>query len=108
MARTFAGERGRVVQAGGDQRDLTRANRSRTPDLTDDLPALLVSIDVLTRTGIPTRAAALADEIARARPHVVGLQDVDDVEIDVRPLRPLVSLGTASRPPSGTLSPATR
>lgn len=63
-----------------------------SPDLTDDLPALLASVDVMSRTDFPTRAAALADEIAHARPHVVGLQEANDVLIDIRPLRPLVSL----------------
>lgn len=64
----------------------------RTPDPADDLPALLTSVDVISRTDFPARVSALADEIARARPHVVGLQEVDDVEIDIRPLRPRVSL----------------
>ena len=80
----------RNMYLGADVNVVIRAILS--PDLTDDLPALLASVDVLSRTDFPTRAAALADEIARARPHVVGLQEVDDVVIDIRPLRPLVSL----------------
>src|SRR2546422_11429163 len=46
-----------------------------SPDPNDDVPALLAAIAVLQRTDFPTRAGALADEIARARPHVVGLQE---------------------------------
>ncbi len=80
----------RNMYLGADVNVVIRAILS--PDPTDDLPALLASVDVLTRTDFPTRVAALADEIARARPHVVGLQEVDDVLIDIRPLRPLVSL----------------
>jgi hypothetical protein len=63
-----------------------------SPDPGDDLPALLASIDVLNRTDFPARAAAMANEIARARPHAVGLQEVDDVLIDLGGLRPPVAL----------------
>jgi endonuclease/exonuclease/phosphatase family metal-dependent hydrolase len=63
-----------------------------TPDPTDDLPALLATVDVLSRTDFPARVAALAKEIARARPHVVGLQEVEDVVIDLGSLRPPVNL----------------
>src|SRR6266516_1657543 len=34
----------------------------------------------------PARAAAIADEIARARPHAVGLQEVSQIDIDLTPL----------------------
>src|SRR2546427_5415495 len=54
-----------------------------SPDPNDDVPALLAAIAVLQRTDFPTRAGALADEIARARPHVVGLQEVDQLHIDL-------------------------
>lgn len=47
-----------------------------SPDATDDLPALLAAIATLEETHFPTRAAAIADEIERTRPHVVGLQEV--------------------------------
>ena len=55
-----------------------------TPNPADDLPALLAGIDVLQRTDFPARVEALADEIAHARPQVVGLQEVEDVSIDLR------------------------
>lgn len=58
----------------------------QTPDPADDLPALLVAIAALRRTDFPSRAAAFAGEIARARPHVVGLQEVSQVDVVLAPL----------------------
>lgn len=64
-----------------------------TPDPTDDLPALLFAIATLGKTDYPARAAAIADEIARQRPHVVGLQEVSVIDIDLTALGgPVVSL----------------
>ncbi|HWB41356.1 MAG TPA: endonuclease/exonuclease/phosphatase family protein [Gemmatimonadales bacterium] len=57
-----------------------------TPDPADDLPALLGAIQTLQRTDFPTRAAALAAEIERRRPHAVGLQEVSTIEIVLPPL----------------------
>lgn len=57
-----------------------------TPDPSDDLPALLAAISTLQATSFPARAAAMADEIARERPHVIGLQEVSDIEIDLTAL----------------------
>ncbi len=57
-----------------------------TPDPNDDVPALLAAIDELQRTSFPDRAAALAGEIARQKPHIVGLQEVSIIDIDLRPL----------------------
>lgn len=57
-----------------------------SPDPTDDLPALLFAIQTLGKTDFPARAAAIADEIARRRPHVVGLQEVSVIDIDLTPL----------------------
>ena len=54
-----------------------------SPDPADDFPALLHAISVFTETDFPSRARALADEIARARPHVVGLQEVTRLDIDL-------------------------
>jgi len=53
----------------------------RTPDPGDDFDALGVAIATLAKTDFPVRAEALADEIASARPHVVGLQEVEDLHI---------------------------
>ncbi len=57
-----------------------------SPDPTDDLPTLLGAIATLAETDFPTRATALADEIARNRPHAVGLQEVSTIDIDLGPL----------------------
>lgn len=57
-----------------------------TPDPDDDFPALLSAIATLEQTSFPVRAAALAEEIARTRPDVVGLQEVEDLRIDLTPL----------------------
>jgi hypothetical protein len=57
-----------------------------TPDPGDDFPALLFAIETLGKTAFPARVEAIADEIARARPHAVGLQEVSDINIDLRPL----------------------
>jgi hypothetical protein len=45
-----------------------------SPDPSDDLPALLFAIETVGQTAYPARAEAIADAIARARPHAVGLQ----------------------------------
>lgn len=57
-----------------------------SPDPSDDVPALLFAIETLGKTDFPTRAGAIADEIAAARPHVVGLQEVSVIDIDLTAL----------------------
>src|SRR6266550_2071661 len=57
-----------------------------TPDPNDDFAALLAAIETVGKTAYPARAEAIADEIARAQPHAVGLQEVSDIDIDLRPL----------------------
>lgn len=69
-----------------------------TPDPGDDLPALLTAISTLQATDFPARAAAMADEIARERPHVVGLQEVSEIEIDLTALGIPVDLHLAFLP----------
>ena len=54
-----------------------------SPDPNDDVPALLFAINTLGETDFPARADAVADAIARARPHVVGLQEVSVIDIDL-------------------------
>jgi endonuclease/exonuclease/phosphatase family metal-dependent hydrolase len=58
----------------------------RTEDPADDLPALVEAIETLRRTDFPARAAAIADEIARAHPHAVGLQEVSQIDLTLPPL----------------------
>jgi endonuclease/exonuclease/phosphatase family metal-dependent hydrolase len=57
-----------------------------TPDPLDDQTALLAAIATLQETDFPARAEAIAREIARTRPHVVGLQEVSTVDIALPPL----------------------
>lgn len=57
-----------------------------TPDLADDQAALITAIGTLHQTDFPARAGAMADEIARARPHVVGLQEVSRLDVSLPPL----------------------
>ena len=57
-----------------------------TPDPGDDFPALLFAIETVGKTDFPARAEALAEKIARERPHAVGLQEVSQINIDLRPL----------------------
>jgi Endonuclease/Exonuclease/phosphatase family len=54
-----------------------------SPDPSDDIPALLGAITTLQETDFPARVRALAEEIARERPHAVGLQEVSDLDIDL-------------------------
>ena len=57
-----------------------------SPDPSDDVPALLAAIQVVSETDFPARAAAIAESIRRTRPHVVGLQEVTQLDIDLTPL----------------------
>ena len=57
-----------------------------SPDPSDDLPALLFAIATLEKTDFPARAGAVADQIARARPDAVGLQEVSVIDIDLSAL----------------------
>lgn len=57
-----------------------------TPDPGDDLPALLAAIETLRRTDFPSRAIAFAQEIGRTRPHVIGLQEISQIDLTIPPL----------------------
>lgn len=80
----------RNLYVGADVDAVIGALASPAPE--DDLPALAAAIETLGRTDFPTRAHALADEVARARPHVVGLQEVSRIDIDLTPLQIPVAL----------------
>jgi len=54
-----------------------------TPDPTDDLAALQTAVETLIATDFPTRAQAIVREIERRRPHVVALQEVSTIAIDL-------------------------
>lgn len=57
-----------------------------TEDQDDDFAALMLAIGTLGATDFPTRAQAFADEIAEARPHVVGFAEISLIDIDLTPL----------------------
>lgn len=57
-----------------------------TTDPSDDIPALLGAVTVVQQTDFPTRAGAIADEIARNRPDVVALQEVSKLDLDLTSL----------------------
>lgn len=57
-----------------------------SPGGEDDFPALLTAIETLQRTDFGARAEALAGEIARARPSVVGLQEVSTIDANLTSL----------------------
>lgn len=49
-------------------------------------PVLQASIATLQQTDVATRAETVADEIARARPHAVGLQEAYEIHADLTAL----------------------
>lgn len=52
-------------------------------DPADDFPTLLGAIQTFQETDYVARLGAVADQIARARPHAVGLQEVSVLDIDL-------------------------
>src|SRR5437868_4009616 len=54
-----------------------------SPDPSDGLPALQLAIGVLQHTDFPTRARAIAGELASQHPAVVGLQEVYQLGVDL-------------------------
>lgn len=63
-----------------------------TPDPEDDIPALLAAVATIERTDFPARARAIAREIKRERPEVVGLQEVSTINVQIPPLGVSVDL----------------
>jgi hypothetical protein len=57
-----------------------------SPDPTDDLPALLHAVAVLQETDFTARAAGIAAEIDRTRPHAVGFNEISRIDVDLSPL----------------------
>ena len=54
-----------------------------SPDPADDFPGLLTALATLEATDFAARASAMADAIARERPHAVGLQEVSVIHVDL-------------------------
>jgi len=57
-----------------------------SPSQADDIPALLGAVANIRATDYAARAVALADEIAKERPQVIGLQEAWDVNVNLTPL----------------------
>jgi endonuclease/exonuclease/phosphatase family metal-dependent hydrolase len=57
-----------------------------SPDPSDDVAALVTAVATLRQTDYARRAAAFADEIARTRPHAIGLQEVSSIDLVIPPL----------------------
>jgi endonuclease/exonuclease/phosphatase family metal-dependent hydrolase len=64
-----------------------------TPDENDDILALVDAIQTFVMTDFPTRAAAMAREIARSGAQAVGLQEVSEVTIVLPPIPGLLDDG---------------
>lgn len=63
----------------------------RSPDPGDDLPAVETAVHTLMATDVAARARAIAAELARTRPHVVGLQEMSVIDLDLTSIgRPVV------------------
>jgi len=54
-----------------------------TPDPSDDVAALQTAVQQVYQTDWPARARAIAGEIARERPHAVGLQEISKLDLDL-------------------------
>ena len=54
-----------------------------SPDPADDFPGLLTALATLEATDFASRVSAIADAIARERPHAVGLQEVSVIHVDL-------------------------
>lgn len=63
-----------------------------SPSQADDIPALLNTIAKIQSTDWPARVVALAEEIERERPQVIGLQEVWDINVNLAPFGLAVSL----------------
>jgi endonuclease/exonuclease/phosphatase family metal-dependent hydrolase len=74
----------RNLYVGADVDAVIAALASADPS--DDIPALLAAVATLRQTDYGARARAFADEIARYRPHVVGLQEVSTLDLTLPPL----------------------
>jgi len=61
-----------------------------TPDPSDDGAALVNAYLELVRTEFPARAGRIADEIARNQPHVVAMQELSSITLDLSALYPAV------------------
>ncbi|TFG44181.1 MAG: hypothetical protein E4H41_08065 [Gemmatimonadales bacterium] len=78
------------LYVGADVDAVIAALASLDPD--DDIPALIEAVATIERTDFPARARAIAKEIRRTRPDVVGLQEVSTIQVIIPPLGVNVNL----------------
>lgn len=57
-----------------------------TADPSDDFPAIQSALATLEATDVSARAAAIADQVARFRPHVLGFEEVSAFDVDLSPV----------------------
>lgn len=57
-----------------------------SPSPADDIPAIIGTVNEINAVEWPTRVRALAAEIVRTRPQVIGLQEVWTVNVNLRPI----------------------
>jgi endonuclease/exonuclease/phosphatase family metal-dependent hydrolase len=55
-------------------------------DASNDLPALATAIDELVTNDVAARAGGVADQIAKHRPDVVGLNEITTIDVDLTPI----------------------
>jgi Endonuclease/Exonuclease/phosphatase family len=63
-----------------------------SPGQGDDVPAVLRAVSEIKATDWPSRVVAIADEIERERPQVIGLQEAWDINVNLVPLGLAVTL----------------
>lgn len=80
----------RNLYIGADLNPAIAALASSSP--ADDIPAIVTTVNEINAVNWPRRVQALAAEIVRARPHVVGLQEVWTVNVNLTPIGVPVAL----------------
>lgn len=63
-----------------------------TPSPADDIPAIIATVNAINVAEWPTRVRALAAEIVRTRPQVIGLQEMWTVNVNLAPIGVPVAL----------------
>lgn len=57
-----------------------------TPSTADDLPAIQQALATLQETDVSVRAAAIADQVAKLHPDVLGFEEVSEIHADLETL----------------------
>lgn len=80
----------RNLYIGADLNPAIAALATETP--ADDIPAIIAAVNEINAAEWPTRVRALAAEIVRTRPQVIGLQEVWTVNVNLAPIGVPVAL----------------